>query len=190
MKTPVVKRADARRNQARILEAAETVFAAQGITASTEDIALQAGVGIGTVFRHFPTKEALIEAIFEARLRHLANDANALLGASDAGEAFFTFFAHMVEHGTTKKTFAEALAQTGLDARIAKSPIARDVLRALENLLGRAQAAGAVRADATVADIVALVVGNSRAAEHAVGDPAVQARTLAIVCDGLRAGPA
>jgi AcrR family transcriptional regulator len=76
-------RADARRNQARVLETAEAVFAAKGTAASTEEIARQAGVGIGTVFRHFPTKEALLEAVFVGRLRRLADEVDALAAAKD-----------------------------------------------------------------------------------------------------------
>src|SRR4051812_5490623 len=85
-------RADALRNRARVLTAAEAVFAARGTSASTEEVAREAGVGIGTVFRHFPTKEALLEAVYVARLRRLAEEADALVSADDAGEAFFTFF--------------------------------------------------------------------------------------------------
>lgn len=71
-------RADARRNRARLLDVAEAVFAEHGVTVSTEEIARTAGVGIGTVFRHFPSKEALLEAVYVARLRRLADDAAAL----------------------------------------------------------------------------------------------------------------
>src|ERR1700680_1105959 len=95
-------RADAQRNRARLLDVAEVVFASKGIAASTEEIAREAGVGIGTVFRHFPTKEALLEAVFVRRLEQLAAHADALADAYDPGAAFFTFFSHVVELAVTQ----------------------------------------------------------------------------------------
>src|SRR5258708_17586261 len=94
-------RADAQRNRARLLDVAELVFATKGIGASTEEIAREAGVGIGTVFRHFPTKEALLEAVFIRRLQQLAARADALAEADDPGAAFFSFFSYVVELAVT-----------------------------------------------------------------------------------------
>ena len=110
-------RADARRNRARLLDVAEAVFAAKGTSASTEEIAREAGVGIGTVFRHFPTKEALLEAVFVGRLQRLADEAEAHLDADDPGAAFFAFFGSAVEQSATKTAFADALAQAGVDVQ-------------------------------------------------------------------------
>jgi len=179
-------RADARRNRARVLEAAEAAFASKGTSVSTEEIARDAGVGIGTVFRHFPTKEALLEAVVVGRLERLAAEAASLATAEDPGSAFFSFFASAVDRSATKIALADALAAAGVDVERAAAEVGRELRRTMGVLLGRAQAVGAVREDATVADVIALLVGASRAAEHAGWDRGVQTRTVAIMLDGLR----
>ncbi|GAA0351601.1 TetR/AcrR family transcriptional regulator [Actinoallomurus spadix] len=182
-------RADALRNRARVLEAAEAVFAEHGTTASTEQVARRAGVGVGTVFRHFPTKEALLEAVFVARLDRLATEADALMSAEDPGAAFFGFFARVVDHAATKNALSAALAEAGVDVRASTAGTGRELRRALGALLGRAQEAGAVRSDVGLPEILTLLVGASQAAEHVGGDAGVRARALAVVFDGLRAAP-
>lgn len=179
-------RADARRNRARLLEVADAVFAAKGISASTEEIAREAGVGIGTVFRHFPTKESLLEAVFVGRLRRIGAEATALSADTDPGTAFFTFFTRVVEHAATKNALADALAEADVNVDDVVATVRQDVHRAIDALLARAQAVGAVRDDIRAADLLALMIGAARAVEHAHADPAVQARTLAVIFDGLR----
>jgi AcrR family transcriptional regulator len=180
------RRADARRNRVRVLEAAEEVFAAKGTSASTGEIARAAGVGIGTVFRHFPTKEALLEAIYIARMERLTDDAESAAAAADPGAAFFAFFERMVEQSATKKAYSEALTVAGIDVQSLIAPVARNLHKAISALLARAQKAGAVRSDVRVGDVIALLKGASHAAEYAGRDRAVQARTLAVIFDGLR----
>jgi AcrR family transcriptional regulator len=180
------RRADAQRNRARLLEVAEAVFASKGIGASTEEIAREAGVGIGTVFRHFPTKEALLEAVFVRRLLLLAGRADALADADDPGAAFFTFFSYVVELAVTQRAQIEALADAGIDLQHASSHAKRELQRALGALLVRAQAAGAVRADLVIAELFAILVGASRTAEYAGPDVALRARSLGFIVDGLR----
>ena len=105
MSTPVggrARRADARANRDRILDIAEDVFGQGGESASTEEVARLAGVGIGTVFRHFPTKAALLEAVLVRRLDRLRGQAEALLDAPDPGEAFLGLFDHLVAHAAAK----------------------------------------------------------------------------------------
>lgn len=182
-------RADARRNRARVLEAADAVFASKGPSASTEEVAEQAGVAIGTVFRHFPTKQALLEAVIVERLSSLASEAAALADADDPGAAFFEFFAHWVKLSATKHAFADALADAGVNVKAVESCHARvvgDLHRAVETLLTRAQRAGAVRDDIRLPELIALLIGASRAAEHAGRNTDLQARALAVVFDGLR----
>jgi AcrR family transcriptional regulator len=168
------------------LEAAEAVFAARGTAASTEEIARQAGVGIGTVFRHFPTKAALLEAILMDRVAKVGETARLLITCDDPGTALFDLFTSLVEQGAKKKMYVDALADAGLDSRIARSQAGQEAMQALGAVLARAQQAGAVREDIGVAELVALVVGMSRAAEHAGGDSAVRTLTLQVVFDGLR----
>ena len=181
-------RADARRNQARVLDAAEAVFAAKGTGASTEEIARQAGVGIGTVFRHFPTKQALLEAVFAGRLQRLADQVDALAAAEDPGAALFSFFTGVVDQAATKLALVDALAAAGLDVskQATASPVGQELLGAIGTLLTRAQRAGTVRDDIGIAELIALLVGTSRAVEQASWDPDVQARILAVIVDGLR----
>jgi AcrR family transcriptional regulator len=181
-------RADALRNRIRVLEAAETVFDARGTAASTEEVARAAGVGIGTVFRHFPTKEALLEAVYVARLEKLAAEADALAAEEDPGEAFFVFFARVVGHAATKNAFSAALMEAGVDVRETTAETGRELRRALAALLGRAQETGAVRRDVGLAEVMTLLVGASQAAERVGGDRGVRDRALAVVFDGLRAG--
>jgi AcrR family transcriptional regulator len=182
-------RADARRNRARVLEAADAVFASKGPSASTEEVAERAGVAIGTVFRHFPTKQALLEAVIIDRLGRLTHEAAARADADDPGAAFFAFFAHWVELAATKHALADALANADVNVKAVESRHARvvdDLHRAVDTLLTRAQRAGAVRDDIRLRELIILLIGASRAAEHAAQDTALHARTLAVVFDGLR----
>src|ERR1700728_4122274 len=109
------QRVDARANRSRILDAAEEVFGQGGESASTEEVARRAGVGIGTVFRHFPTKAALLEAVLVRRFDRLREQADALLGAPDPGGAFLGFFGHLVADAAAKIAITEALLDAGGD---------------------------------------------------------------------------
>jgi AcrR family transcriptional regulator len=179
-------RADARRNRARLLEVAEDVFTRRGTGVSTEEIARQAGVGIGTLFRHFPTKEALLEAVFIGRLTRLGERATALSGSEEPGPAFFAFFALVVDQGSAKNAFADALAAAGINVQAAASGVSGEFGAALTGLLKQAQQAGAVRPDIGVTELKAVLVGASRALEHIGDDPATRSRVIAILLDGLR----
>jgi AcrR family transcriptional regulator len=178
-------RADARRNRERLLEAAEDVFAAEGTSASTEEIARRAGVGIGTLFRHFPTKEALVEAIVLARVGRLVEEADALAAEGDPATAFFEFFTRTVEEAEAKKTYSELLAGGFVDVESAAPELRRRLRRAIEALLTRAQEAGTLRDDVGVAEVMTLLVGAVRAAEHAGEDADLRTRTVGILLDGL-----
>jgi AcrR family transcriptional regulator len=179
-------RADARRNLARLLEAAEQVFADLGIGASTEEVARQAGVGIGTVFRHFPTKAALLEAVFVGRLTRLGERAAALSESEEPGPAFFTFVALVVDQAPAKNAFADALAAAGVNVQAVASGVSGEFAGAMTVLLSNAQQAGVVRPDIGVGELKAVLVGASRAVEQGGDDPATRARILAVMLDGLR----
>jgi AcrR family transcriptional regulator len=183
------QRADARSNRIRILEVAEEVFARGGESASTEEVARLAGVGIATVFRHFPTKRALLEAVLVGHLERLRDRAQGLAGAADPGRAFFGFFAHMVADATTKMAIAGALVADGGDTGGEPARVSRELRAAVGVLLEHAQRAGAVRDDIELPELYALLMGASRAAAYARLDERVRERSLAIVFDGLAPQP-
>lgn len=178
-------RADALRNRARVLEAAESVFAAEGISVPVDLIAEKAGVGVGTLYRHFPTKEKLFEAILIARLVDIAADARARMDAQDPGAAFFAFLRHLVEESASKRDLIQALLNAGVEIEQAAGPAKRDLEAAVSDLLGVAQRAGAVRADVTPAVVISLVGATCIACEQA-SVSALPGDLLTIVCDGLR----
>lgn len=180
-------RADARRNRARVLEAAESVFDEQGPSASTEEIARAAGVGIGTVFRHFPTKEDLLAAIMKARLEQVFADADRLAAEGDPAAAFFDFFGQLVAEAARKKTVVDLLVRSGVDFQ-ADKPIGglRDVVG---RLLHSAQSAGVVRTDVELPEVMALLTGTCQAALSGGWDQRLRDRTLAIIFAGLRSTP-
>jgi AcrR family transcriptional regulator len=177
------QRADARTNRGRILEVADEVFGKGGESASTEEVARLAGVGVATVFRHFPTKAALLEAVLVRRFDQLREQAETLLDATDPGRAFFDFYSHLVADAPTKIAIAEALLEAGGDGDAAQA--SNGLRRAVGALLQHAQHAGAVRDDVELPEVYALLVATSRAAAHAHLDQEVRARVLAIVFDGL-----
>ena len=102
-------RADARRNRQRLLEVAYQVFAAEGLAVPIDEIARRAGVGAGTVYRHFPTKEALFRAIVVDRVTRLVEQAHAAAGSPDPGEAFFGYFLALIDEGASNRVMADAL---------------------------------------------------------------------------------
>jgi AcrR family transcriptional regulator len=180
-------RADALRNRVKVLEAAAAVFDARGITASTEEVAREAGVGIGTVFRHFPTKEALLEAVYLTRLEKLGTEAETLAAGPNPGEAFFAFFTRVVGYAATKNALTAALMEAGVDVTETTAETGQGLKSALATLLDRAQESGAVRRDIGPPEVMALLVAASQAAERAGADHGVRDRAVAVILDGLRA---
>jgi AcrR family transcriptional regulator len=178
-------RADALRNRERVLEVARIVFATEGIAVPIDEIARRAEVGVGTLYRHFPTKEALYVAVVLSRLQAATEAAHALARAPDAGEAFFGFFERLVHESSVKRDLLEALAASGTLDKASFAEAKKELGVALGKLLSRAQRAGAVRKDATVGDVFALMHGPLASLGQG-GDPEARARLLAIVCDGLR----
>ena len=180
-----VQRADARANRVRILDVAEEVFGKGGESASTEEVARLAGVGIATVFRHFPTKAALLEAVLARRFDRLREQAEALLSAPDPGEAFRSFFGYLVADAPAKIGIAEALLDAGGNDDGEAAQASAGLRRAFAALLQRAKQAGVVRDDAELPEVYTLLVGVSRAAALEHLDEEARARVLTIVFDGL-----
>lgn len=178
-------RADARRNRAKVLAAAEDVFAARGTGVSTEEIARAAGVGIATVFRHFHTKEELLEAVYVARLDGLAAEIRDGAEGAEPGPAFRTVIARVVDQSPSKNSIVDALTAAGADLDAVRAGAGARVQEALTLLLRRAQDAGAVRPDVDVPTLVALMIGAAHGVEHAGDDPDRRARVVTVLLDGL-----
>ena len=178
-------RADARRNRQQILQAAEALFAEEGVGVPVDDVARRAQVGVGTFYRHFPTKEALFTAVIEAHLERLADAARALSSSEDPGPAFFCFLDRLAEEASSKRNLVEALSGAGINIKTAAARAKEDLESAAGVLLARAQHVGAVRADVSFADLIGLVMGACSAAEYQLTGCS-RARMIQIVCDGLR----
>jgi AcrR family transcriptional regulator len=181
------QRADARSNRARILDAALDVFGRGGEAASTEDVARLAGVGIATVFRHFPTKADLLDAVLVRRFDRLRDRAEQLAASEAPGRALFDLFAEMVSDAPSKIAIADALVEAGGDAESQAEQASAGLQQAVGVLLQRAQAAGAVRADIDLPELYALLIGMSRAGAYAQLDHQVRTRALEVIFDGLAA---
>jgi AcrR family transcriptional regulator len=179
-------RSDARRNRERVLRAAETVFSEMGLRAQIEEVARRAGVGVGTVCRHFPTKQALIEAVLEAMYESLLQDALRAQDQPDAGAAFQTFFYALSEFQARHRALAEHMA-TELELPVAAQSVREALRRAIGELVTRAQDAGAIRSDIGPADVALLFSGVAHATALA-GDlqPVLRKRYVALILDGLR----
>ncbi len=179
-------RADARRNRERVLEAADALFAEVGLKAGVEEIAQRAGVGVGTVCRNFPTKEDLIAELVNARGEALLAEARAALVAPDPGAAFERFVIVAATSSACYRALAEEIASGEVPVR---EGLKDEVHDALEQLVRRAQRAGALRTDVTAEDIKLLLSGLAQATV-AAGDDASLDRFVRVVLDGLRPGAA
>jgi AcrR family transcriptional regulator len=174
-------RADARRNRERVLRTAQRLFATEGLGAR------RAGVGPGTVHRHFPAKEALYLAVATDMLQRLVAEAEVLAATGDPA-ALFTLLSAMMASGAENAAVKSALAAAEFDLRTAAPGVAADLTRHVADLLDRARAAGAVRRDATVDEVMALVAGAFAAIHHANAETSRErsAHIAQIILDGLR----
>lgn len=185
VKRPEGMRADARRNRERLLAAAGAAFAERGADdVSLEEIARRAGVGIGTLYRHFPTRQALLEAVYRDQVDALGARAAELIQADSPGASLAEWVAALVAFGKAKRGLTTALLEV-LDKDSELLSSCRTVLRdATDALLERAQRAGAARADVRGTDVIRLAHGVSMAADMGQ-DPGQADRMLALVLDGL-----
>jgi len=177
-------RADAARNRARVLEVAYETFAAEGLGVPIDEIARRAGVGAGTVYRHFPTKEEIFRAVIEDRISRIVDDGRTLLAAGNPGEALFMFLRSMVlDWGATNQGLVDALAGVGIDINDAVPEAEEAFLGLLGELLRAARKAGTVRRDVDVPDVKAMVVGCQAMQAYR---PDTAERLTEVVLDGLR----
>ena len=180
-------RADAERNRQKLLAAAHDVFAARGLDAGVDEIARAAGVGMGTLYRRFPTKEALVEAVIEDRFAAIAAELREAAGHEDAWEAFAVCAHRLACRIAEDRGFFEVVSQS-----VATLPRAREqrdaLLAVLAPVVDRAQAAGALRPDVAAEDVPGLCAVAARLpAWKLQAKPDVWKRYLGVVLDGLRA---
>src|SRR5580658_4681884 len=177
-------RADAERNRRLLLDAAAAAFAEHGLDVGVGEIARRAGVGRGTVFRRFPTKEHLIAAVVVDRMHQASGRGRELLSDPDPGEALFELLAAMVEAARTDRALFEAVD----DEFLANEDISEahaDLVGVIDQLLRRAQEAGAVRDDVGGLDLLMMFKGVCEASRP-FNDPAIAGRQLELVRAALR----
>jgi len=181
------QRADARRNRKRILQACRELFAEHGFDAQIDDIARAAGVGVGTVYRHFPTKVDLLRALIEARFEGLAEAAREGIADPDPWEGFAGFMRYSAGVMARDRALSEAMFEQPEMMRDGAEGVGMPEL--LEELVGRAQASGELRAETVWEDVPGLICGVGRAlSEGRIGPMGMSwERYLTIILDGLRA---
>ena len=182
-------RADARRNREKVLTAARAVFSEHGRDAQMDDVARRAGVGVGTVYRHFPTKEALIEALMVAAFEAILAEAKAALEVEDPWEAFSSVLWRGAEIMAADRALSEVFASIpgGMESAM---PTVEGLTEAISKLIARAQEAGVLRADMIVDDIPMVMCGIGSATKKEHRCAGAWRRHLTIVLDGLRASSA
>jgi AcrR family transcriptional regulator len=182
------RRADARRNYDKLIAAAAEAFAEHGADdVSLEEIARRAGLGIGTLYRHFPNRQSLLEAVYKEQVDALEALAAKLLTAESPGAAMGDWMRAFGAFGRTKRSLSSALVATlGKDSEL-MSACSKVLRNCTEALLQRAQHTGAVRADVTSVDILRLSHGLIMAADAHPADPEQTERMLSLVIGGLLA---
>ncbi|WP_375157068.1 TetR/AcrR family transcriptional regulator [Bradyrhizobium sp. RDT46] len=178
-------RADAVRNRERVLEAAKAVFSAGGPEASLEAVAKRAGVGIGTLYRHFPTREDLFEAVYRREVDQLSELAEQLKNAKDPVDALRRWLRSNVEFVATKKGMSAALALTFQSSSELAAFSMDRLTKAIGSLLDRAVAAGEMRGDISPEDLLRALVGMCYMHDQPGWQSSVL-RMLDVFVDGLR----
>jgi AcrR family transcriptional regulator len=177
-------RADARRNREKVMAAARAAFAEHGSEAQMDDVARRAMVGVGTVYRHFPTKEALFVALLEDTFARIAERSRHALEHDDPWEAFTGLMWDAAESLAGDRALAEAMQA---DLSMEPCPGQRELGEITAQLMARAQADGSMRSDAVLDDVPMLMcgIGAANARKHTCSE--AWRRHLAIMLDGLRA---
>jgi AcrR family transcriptional regulator len=184
-------RADAAKNRAKLLAVAERLFHTRGVSVEMDEIAAEAGVAVGTIYRHFPTKAALVEAVIVTPIEALIAEAHQRASAPDPGAAFFELFEKLVGLARAKHHLVASFVETG---KAAPMGVTREIVSrrvrfraAFGKLLAHAQRAGAVRRDIRVPEIIAIVNGAFPYLERDGGSPAAHGRLLKWIEGSLRA---
>jgi AcrR family transcriptional regulator len=178
-------RADSTRNRQLLIAAAKAAFSDVGLDVSLEEIARRAGVGIGTLYRHFPTRDAVVEAVYRREIEHLAAAVPQLLQSSPAGEALHKWMHLFVDYIVTKRLIAPSLAAAAARTPALYTSSVQLITNAISTLVKRAIASGEVRQDIDPSDLLRAMVGVS------YGNPDVSweasaRRLIDLLMDGLR----
>ncbi|WP_162940105.1 TetR/AcrR family transcriptional regulator [Gryllotalpicola protaetiae] len=179
-------RADAQRNYDKIVQVATQAFAENGTGASLDDIACRAGVGPGTLYRHFPTRDALLAAALHGALTDLGDTARRLIAEPDAGEALDEWILELARHLRTYGGLPESIAIALQDPNSPLGTKCQPMRTGTDTLLARAKAAGAVRADVQASDLNALIGSLAWAAERRGDSDAALQRLIRLATMGLR----
>jgi AcrR family transcriptional regulator len=182
-------RSDSLRNRARILEAAEEIFGSEGIAVPVDRIAERAGVGVGTLYRHFPNKEDLFEAIVLQHFRRILEEARSIEASAEPGQALYSLLSNVVAVANEKRDLAEALAGAGIDFKASAGELKNALDACLQQLLARAQAVGDIRDDVTFGDLMGLVSGACLQADRSGPTPACPFKMFDVVWAGMQAPP-
>src|ERR1700736_2430270 len=178
-------RADAERNKKLIVQSAREVFATAGLAAPIDDIAQRAGVGTGTLYRHFPTKEALFEAVVIGRVEELVEEARRLIASNNPKTGFFELLSQLVQHGDGHKDLMDALGKQSFDIQKAVPGLLAEMWNAVGQLLEQAQRVGTVRRDVQLSHVQALVTAACTAIDQGGGER-LERVVWTVISDGLR----
>ena len=178
-------RADAERNRDSLVRAGKRVFAKSGTNASLEEIARQAGVGIGTLYRHFPNRDALIEAVYRREVEHLANSAKDLAKLSDPADALHQWMRLFVDYIATKKILASALCSTLPGASDLAGSSGARITEAITSLVNTGTARGKIRRDIAPRDLLRALAGFAYGTVDPGWRPSAY-RLVDLLMDGLR----
>jgi AcrR family transcriptional regulator len=186
---PRKPRADSLRNRDLLLAAAKAAFAEAGADAPLEDIARRAGVGIGTLYRHFPTREALVAAVYAREMQQLSASADALLAQGGAGAALEAWLNLLIDYMATKRIVGPALRADPGEGSALYANSGATILPPLQRLTEAAHAAGDIRPDIGFEDILRMMSGLSQGYEQPGWDAGAR-RLLSVMMAGLRVGSA
>ena len=178
-------RADSARNRQLLIEAAKAGFSDVGLDVSLEEVARRAGVGIGTLYRHFPTREAVVEAVYRHEVEHLAEAVPQLLQTSPAGEALHKWMHLFVDYIATKRLIAPSLGAALGETSALRANSTELITRAVATLVTHAAESGAVRKDIAPSDLLRAMVGVSYGNSDEAWEASAR-RLIDLLMDGLR----
>jgi AcrR family transcriptional regulator len=182
---PRKPRADSARNRQLLIDAAKAAFADIGLTVSLEEIARRAGVGIGTLYRHFPSREAVLEAVYRREVEQLAEAVPQLLKSSPPAEALHKWMHLFVDYIATKRMIAPSLAAVAGETSALRANSTELISRAMATLVKRAAESGAVRKDIAPSDLLRAMVGVSYGNPDEAWEASAR-RLIDLLMDGLR----